>query len=262
MNLSLEQRPPVPVKFALLAATAVIAATCCAQPQTRPSAIDEMRERMRELGEGFRAARGQFRKKGPQPGEFEAAKDKLAVITCGDKAGSGFIVRDGGKPYLFTNRHVVQSGAVLAQRLDGTRIELGPRDDAVGRDIVRFALAGASPAFELAAGVPDIGAPVVVLGNSDGRGVVTEMRGKVVGVGPREIEIDAAFVAGNSGSPVLDRHGRVIGMATYLRDCRNDEDWSKTGTRFNGIRRFALRLLGTRWSRKSEIRNQMKESAQ
>jgi len=98
--------------------------------------------------------------------------------------------------------------------------------------------------------VPDIGDPVVVLGNSDGRGVVTEIRGKVIGVGPREIEVDAAFVIGNSGSPVLDRHGRVIGIATYLRDCRDDEDWSKADTRFNGIRRFALRLLGTRWSRK------------
>ena len=219
--------------------------------QPRPSPFEEIRARFDELRKGLETARGQFRKKQPQATRFEEVKDKLVVIVCGEKTGSGFIVRDGGRPYLFTNAHVVRDGVVIAHRLDGTRLKLGPRDVAVGRDMVRFALVDESvPAFDLAAGVPNIGDPVVVLGNSDGRGVVTEIRGKVIGVGPREIEVDAAFVIGNSGSPVLDRHGRVIGIATYLRDCRNDEDWSKKDTRFNGIRRFALRLLGTRWSRK------------
>ena len=232
------------------ACVAVLLAACPARAQTRPSPFDEFRARLSELGDGLRTARGQFGRKKSSATRFEEVKDKLVVIVCGEKAGSGFIVRDGGRPYLFTNAHVVEKGAVIAHRLDGTRLMLGPRDEAVGRDMVRFPLDESMPAFDLAAGVPDIGDPVVVLGNSDGRGVVTEIRGKVIGVGPREIEVDAAFVIGNSGSPVLDRHGRVIGIATYLRDCRNDEDWSKANTRFNGIRRFALRLLGTRWARK------------
>ena len=238
---------------ALLVSAALAVCMIAHGQQPRPSPFDEIRARLDDLRKGLRITREQFGKKKPQyqPTRFEEVKDKLVVVTCGDKAGSGFIVRDGGRLYLFTNAHVVRKGVVIAQRLDGTRMRLGPRDEAVGRDMVRFALEDTSAsAFDLAAGVPNIGDPVVVLGNSDGRGVVTEIRGKVIGVGPREIEVDAAFVIGNSGSPVLDRHGRVIGIATYLRDCRNDEDWSKTGTRFNGIRRFALRLLGTRWSRK------------
>ena len=231
-------------------ALVALAAGAAHGQQPRLSPFDELRARLSELGNGLRTTHGHFQKKRPQATSFEEVKDKLVVIVCGDKAGSGFVVRDGGRPYLFTNAHVVREGAVIAQRLDGTRLRLGPRDEAVGRDMVRFALDESVPAFDLAAGVPDIGDPVVVLGNSDGRGVITEIRGKVIGVGPREIEVDAAFVIGNSGSPVLDRNGRVIGIATYLRDCRNDEDWSKIDTRFNGIRRFALRLLGTRWSRK------------
>ena len=240
------------IRACLLALIALAACVAYGQQQQRLSPFEEFSIRMRELSKGLRVARGQFTKKKVQNPKtrFEEVKDKLVVIVCGEKAGSGFVVRDGGRPYLFTNTHVVRSGAVMAYRLDGTRLALGPRDDAVGRDMTRFALAGDVPAFDLAAGVPDIGDPVVVLGNSDGRGVVTEIRGKVIGVGPREIEVDAAFVVGNSGSPVLDRNGRVIGIATYLRDCRNDEDWSKVDTRFNGIRRFALRPLGTRWSRK------------
>ena len=162
--------------------------------QPRPSPFEEIRARFDELRKGLETARGQFRKK-KQATSFEAVKDKLVVIVCGDKAG------DGGRPYLFTNAHVVRNGVVIAHRLDGTRLKLGPRDEAVGRDMVRFALDESVPAFDLAAGVPDIGDPVVVLGNSDGRGVVTEIRGKVIGVGPREIEVDAAFVIGNSGAP-------------------------------------------------------------
>ena len=46
-----------------------------------------------------------------------------------------------------------------------------------------------------------------------------------------------------------DRAGRVVAVATYLRDCRDDRDWSKRHTRFNGIRRFALRLSGVTWER-------------
>ena len=96
-------------------------------------------------------------------------------------------------------------------------------------------------------GMPDIGEAVTILGNSDGRGVVTEIRGHILGVGPQQIEVDAPFVAGNSGSPVLNRVGRVVGVASYLRNCRDNADWSKRNTRYNGVRRFALRLSGIRW---------------
>ena len=182
---------------------------------------------------------------------FAQAKTKLALIVTGTKAGSGFLVRDGGRAWLVTNAHVVRGEArVHATMLDGTALALGPCEYASGRDLARFPVEGSRPALELRRGLPDVGERITVLGNTDGRGVVTEIKGAIVGVGPLEIEVDAPFTVGNSGSPVLDRSGRVVAVASYLRDCRNDKDWSKRNTRFNGIRRFAIRLQGAKWQRR------------
>ena len=188
-----------------------------------------------------------FRKR---EGGFKGSKDKLAVIVAGKKAGSGFLVRADGRSWLYTSAHVVEGVAsddVQATLLSNATLSLGVRQRAQGRDLVRFEVAGSFPMFTLERNVPDIGESITILGNSDGRGVVTEIRGHILGVGPQELEVDAPFVAGNSGSPVLNRAGRVVGVASYLRNCRDNADWSKKNTRYNGIRRFALRLSGIRW---------------
>ena len=195
-----------------------------------------------------RVGRAPFRSK--RHDAFAAAKTKLAVVVTGAKAATGFLVRDGGRTWLMTNAHVVRDQALVrATMLDGTTLALGPCEYAAGRDLARFPVDGRRPALELRAGLPDVGERITVLGNTDGRGVMTEIDGRIVGVGPTELEIDAAFTTGNSGSPVLDRAGRVVAVATYLRDCRDDRDWSKRHTRFNGVRRFALRLSGVTWER-------------
>ncbi len=229
---------------ALLALLLAAAAPCTAVDWQ--AASEAMGRRMGEFSAYLDRA---FRKR---DGGFAGAKDKMAVIVAGKKAGTGFILRDGDRCWLYTNAHVVEGaapGTVRATLLNNVVLDLGERQLAQGRDLVRFALAGPLPAFAMERNVPDIGESVVVLGNSDGRGVVTEIRGRILGVGPREIEVDAQFVAGNSGSPVLNRAGRVVGVASYLRNCRDSADWSKRNTRYNGIRRFALRLSGVAWTR-------------
>ena len=201
----------------------------------------------RRLGEFSAYLDRTFRKR---DGGFAGAKDKLAVIVAGTKAGTGFVLRSGDGCWLYTNAHVVEGvapGDVRATLLNNAVLQLGVCQRAQGLDLVRFALVGPLPAFTPERNVPDIGEAVTILGNSDGRGVVTEIRGHILGVGPQQIEVDAPFVAGNSGSPVLNRVGRVVGVASYLRNCRDNADWSKRNTRYNGVRRFALRLSGIRW---------------
>jgi len=85
-----------------------------------------------------------------------------------------------------------------------------------------------------------IGDTVVVLGNPSAAGVVTSQRGKLLGIGPNRIEIDAQFERGNSGSPIIHlESGKVIGVATY----------AMTDELINGrkeVRRFGYRLDSAR----------------
>ena len=70
---------------------------------------------------------------------------------------------------------------------------------------------------------------------------------KLLGIGPDKIEVDAPFVPGNSGGPVvLDEGGEVIGVSTYLRILEPDR--STTGSKYEAtklkrqVRRFATRI--------------------
>ena len=67
-----------------------------------------------------------FRKR---DGGFAGAKDKLAVIVAGKKAGTGFILRTDDGCWLYTNAHVVGDtppGIVRATLLNNTTLNLGP----------------------------------------------------------------------------------------------------------------------------------------
>jgi len=92
-----------------------------------------------------------------------------------------------------------------------------------------------------------IGDEVIVLGNSDGLGTVTELRGRVTGIGPTQIEIDAEFVNGNSGSPIIHAlSGKVIGVATFA--IIPNLTALNTGTEMANIRRFGVRIdTATEW---------------
>ncbi len=144
-------------------------------------------------------------------------------------AGSGFICTMGGQKYLFTNAHVMAGNIpVTLTLLDRSPIQVGAAASAVGHDMVRFAVASTQPAFNLLEHAGEnllVGDEVLVLGNAQGARVINPIVGKIVGLGPNLVEVDAPFQPGNSGSPIIQKKtGRVVGIATYVTEDHDDRD--------------------------------------
>ncbi len=156
------------------------------------------------------------------------------------------LVPDGGFASGNTAAHVLSGNSKLLVKLrDGTVVrKFGALEAAEGADLVRLAVGEEVPHFleiAAAAGVATVGTPVLASGNAGGGGTVGFEEGKVLGVGPESIEIDAEVIQGNSGGPIL--HGttrEALGVVTHLTAERKDE-WAKE-TRFAGVRRFGCRL--------------------
>ena len=174
-------------------------------------------------------------------------RNSLVFVTNDEgSAGSGFIANYGTNKVLFTNAHVAAGVRSATYRtLDGGEIKLGPGACAVGRDIVLFEAPNADKPLEIMQevdGNATIGDQIVVLGNAEGAGVISTITGRIVGIGPDLVEIDAPFQPGNSGSPIIHlKSGKVIGLATYAI-VRNAARLTGKSTSTPKVRRFGYRL--------------------
>ncbi|MFN2370337.1 MAG: trypsin-like peptidase domain-containing protein [Candidatus Krumholzibacteriia bacterium] len=147
--------------------------------------------------------------------------------------GSGFVVDAGGE--ILTNHHVIDGAEAIFVRFSGEKREY--RAELVGTDpntdlaLLRIDPAGRGlPVLEFAdSDVVQVGSWAVAVGNPFGNlestltvGVVSALgRGDLVigGLTPRYqdfIQTDAAINFGNSGGPLVDVAGRVIGVNTAI----------------------------------------------
>src|SRR5712672_3513979 len=157
--------------------------------------------------------------------EYDFFMDPVPV----EGAGSGFVIDDKG--YTLTNFHVVQEAQSIEvvlgdqsrypakfigadQRNDVALVKIDPK----GKNLVALAL-GDSAAIQ-------VGQKVLAIGNPFGfqstltTGVVSAL-GRTVQTGQttfidEAIQTDAAINQGNSGGPLLNSHGEVIGINSAI----------------------------------------------
>jgi S1-C subfamily serine protease len=138
--------------------------------------------------------------------------------------GSGFIVSRNG--LIMTNEHVLRNGSQIeVELLDGRKFRAKPLFKDGKNDLallkinagnLRPVMMGDSDAVELGEWVVGIGNPYGI-GQSIMIGIVSAQKRKIPGSGyPPLIQIDAAMNLGNSGGPLFNMNGEVIGINTIL----------------------------------------------
>jgi putative serine protease PepD len=149
-----------------------------------------------------------------------AKRVQASVVTIDEKDGhgSGFALQaGGGHTTLVTDFHVVadtwdhggrQVGVRQADRtLTGTIAKVDIPDD-----LALVTVDGEMPTLERAAAKPAVGDPVTVVGSPlELAGTVTT--GVVSAYRDNAVQFSAPISPGNSGGPLVDRDGRVIGVA-------------------------------------------------
>ena len=97
------------------------------------------------------------------------------------------------------------------------------KDPAHDLALIRVALPDTVPGLPLREGAPEVGEPIWAFGHPFGVAtggklsnllVWSASRGVVSGVGPWLIQTDAALNPGNSGGPLVDDEGRVVGIVS------------------------------------------------
>jgi S1-C subfamily serine protease len=152
-------------------------------------------------------------------GSYEALAAGVIVIEGEALSGAGFLITRSG--LALTNEHVVanqrrlwakfQDGTVVPLRvirIDATadvalvELQCGPRD---------------CTTLELNLTAPEVGSEVMAIGAPVGltytltRGVISALRR---GQGVMLLQTDAAVNPGNSGGPLVDANGRVVGIVS------------------------------------------------
>lgn len=146
-------------------------------------------------------------------------------------AGTGIVLTSSGE--VLTNNHVIAGATTVRVVLPGIGRTYSARVLGYSRtdDVAVLQLQGASNLRTLALGTSrlTVGQAVTALGNAGGTGRLVLVTGRVTGLGKSItasddqggseqltglIEMNAAIVPGDSGGPLLDRRGHVIGMDT------------------------------------------------
>ncbi len=146
-----------------------------------------------------------------------------------ESTGSGFVVDDAG--HILTNAHVIEHATAVTVTLGGDRTrpaEVVGKDDATDLALIKVDPEGLDlRPLELGdSSSVRVGDPTVAIGNPYGfdrtltTGVVSALQRRITAPGGYTIEdviqTDAALNPGNSGGPLIDAAGRVIGVNSQI----------------------------------------------
>lgn len=204
-------------------------------------------------------------------GVAERVLPSVVTVRVGGAVGSGFVASADG--YVITNDHVVEgaSGQATVSFSDGssapaTIVGHDPESDVA---VIKVAKPGLRPvefgdSDQIAVGDPvlAIGSPLA-LANTVTAGIVSALDRTIQAGEPggqvryyAAIQTDAAVNQGNSGGPLVDGAGRVVGVNSVIRSLSADsEEAGNIGLAFaipiNQAKRVAREIIDTGKARRT-----------
>jgi hypothetical protein len=169
-------------------------------------------------------------------------KQSVVVVKTATGMGSGFFINGDG--HIVTNRHVLPNAdKAEIKTISGnifriTRIVTEDQE----ADLVIAATetpAGESVPIPLDAKLPEVGEKIVVIGNPLGLeltvsdGIVSALRTNQQAI--NFIQITAPVSSGNSGGPLLNMQGEVIGVATFQYRSGQNLNFCVAAARIQGL---------------------------
>ena len=148
-----------------------------------------------------------------------AVQPSVFTIRSPKGVGSGFVLRSGGgRSTLVTNYHVVEDAWLAPNRVVSVTNGGGRLTGTITRviedqDLALVEVAAEVPALSRATTPPKVGDPVLAIGSPLGLGG-SASSGIVSAVRTGALQFSAPVSPGNSGGPVVDRRGQVLGVAT------------------------------------------------
>ena len=146
-------------------------------------------------------------------------KTSPSVVAIGVTSGTGFVVSDEG--IIATNKHVVVDPgtkySVITKDDQKYEVKRIYRDPIFDLALVQIDASGLK-ALELGdSSKLKVGQTVIAIGNVTTTGVVSGLGRKAVG-GDNLIQTDAVINLGNTGGPLLNSSGQVIGVNAVLSE--------------------------------------------
>jgi putative serine protease PepD len=209
-----------------------------------------------------------------QAGVAKAVTPSVVTVRVTGAIGSGFVVSTDG--YVITNDHVVEgagNGPMSVAFSDGSTAgaKLVGRDPESDIAVIKVAKSGLPPikfgnSDEIAVGDPVLafGSPLALV-NTVTSGIVSALDRTIQAGEPggttryyAAIQTDAAVNQGNSGGPLVDGAGRVIGVNSVIRSVgATDTEAGNIGLAFaipiNQARRVAEDIIDTGKARRTVI---------
>jgi S1-C subfamily serine protease len=151
----------------------------------------------------------------------EVAPSVVTLFTP-DGLGTGFVVKtEGGLSWIATNFHVVSrprgglEREILVEQ-NGSKWDAGLERWSEEDDLAIVRIQATLPALDLAYGEgsePHVGDWVLAYGSPEGL-QETATVGIISALRPGWVQTDAQINHGNSGGPLVDRNGRVVGITS------------------------------------------------